>query len=431
MANTANKSKAQRRVVITGMGVISPLGNDPRQCFEQIASGVSAGRAYPEDSSAVRGLSVAAVVPDFDGGAVVGKKNIKRTSRFLQMGLATARSARADANFAAAGYAPDRVGCLFGSSLGGLEMVHETASGLAASGLRGVSPFLLPGSLNNMAAGMIAIDAGVNGPCYAVSAGWASSMYALGHAFEMVRSGTADAMLTGGSESILEAPLATAVLSRSGLFIDALGMKSVNMDMDKPNEASRPFDETRRGAVAAEGAAMLVLESFDSAVARGATLYAEVLGYASMFAPTANHVRGSWTPVMVSCMQQALRSANVDPREVQYINAYGSASPLTDAMETSAVKQVFGGHASELWLSSTKGSVGHMLGASGAFETAMTSLALQRGLLPPTANLKTRDPACDLDYTSGAARERRVTIAMKNTFGESGHCGSLILRIAA
>jgi 3-oxoacyl-[acyl-carrier-protein] synthase II len=429
MANTANKSKAQRRVVITGMGVISPLGNDPGQCFEQVASGASTGRVYPADSSPVRGLHVAAVVPDFDGGAVVGKKNIKRTSRFLQMGLATARSARADANLAAAGYASDRVGCLFGSSLGGLEMVHETASGLAASGLRGVSPFLLPGSLNNMAAGMIAIDAGVNGPCYAVSAGWASSTYALGHAFDMVRSGTADAMLAGGSESLLDAPLATVVLSKSGLFIDALGMQSMNVD--KPTEASRPFDETRRGLLAAEGAAMLVLESFESAVARGATLYAEVLGYASMFAPGANHARGSWTGTMVACMQQALRSASVDPREVQYVNAYGSASQLTDAMETHAVKQVFGGHASELWLSSTKGSVGNMLGASGAFETAMTSLALKRGLLPPTANLKTRDPACDLDYMPGAARERRVTIAMKNTFGESGHCGSLILRIAA
>jgi 3-oxoacyl-[acyl-carrier-protein] synthase II len=183
--------------------------------------------------------------------------------------------------------------------------------------------------------------------------------------------------------------------------------------------------------MAAEGAAMLVLESFESAAARGATLYAEVLGYASMFAPMANHARGSWTGTMVACMQQALRSASLDPREVQYVNAYGSSSQLTDAMETHAIKQVFGGHASELWLSSTKGSVGHMLGASGAFETAMTSLALQRGLVPPTANLKTRDPACDLDYMPGAARERRVTIAMKNTFGESGHCGSLILRIAA
>ncbi|MET0387879.1 MAG: beta-ketoacyl-[acyl-carrier-protein] synthase family protein [Polyangiales bacterium] len=411
-----------RRVAITGIGVISPLGSELDKCFEQLAAGSSATDAFNGETSPVRGLPFAAVVRDFDPAAVVGKKNIKRTARFLQMGLSSARMARADAALGDAGYETERVGCLFGSSLGGLEMVNETANGFATSGMRGVSPFLLPGALNNMAAGMIAIDANVHGPCYAVSAGWASSTFAVGQAFEMIRRGAADAMLTGGSESLFESPLATVLLGRSGLFAD---------QADAPTAASKPFDAARRGLVAGEGATMLVLESMDSALARGAKVYAEVIGYASSFAPKATQHRSSWSAMMASCMQYALRSAALDPSEVEYVNAYGSGSQATDAMETTAIKQVFGANAKQLWLSSYKGAAGHMLGASGAFETAMTSLALQRGVIPPTANLRSPDPACDLDFMAGSARERKVQVAMKNTFGESGHCGSLILRVAA
>jgi 3-oxoacyl-[acyl-carrier-protein] synthase II len=419
-----NGATVGRRVAITGIGVISPLGSDPNKCFEQLLSGTSAVCAYPEDASPVHGLRVAAVVKDFDAAAVVGKKNIKRTARFLQMGLACARAARADSQLAEAGYASDRIGSLFGSSLGGLEMVNENAGGFLSSGLRGVTPFLLPGALNNMAAGMIAIDAAVHGPCYAISAGWASSTIAIGQAFEMVRRGVADAMLAGGSESLADSPLATALLGKSGYFTDVASDGAA---------ASKPFDVSRTGLVAAEGGTVLVLESLEHAKARGATVYAEVLGYASTYAPMAPTERTGWSGPMIDCMRAALRSAAIAPAEIEYINSYGSSSRYTDVMETSAVKEVFGAAAvdKKLWLSSNKGATGHMLGASGAFETAMTSLTLKRGMVPPTANLHSQDPECDLDYMAGAARERRITIAMKNTFAESGHCSSLILRVAA
>jgi len=341
------------------------------------------------------------------------------------MWLASSSAARADAALDAAGYESHRVGCLFGSSLGGLDMVHETVTGFNDAGLRGVSPFLLPGALNNMAAGMMAIDANIHGPCYAVTAAWASSTLAIGQAFEMVRRGAVDAMLAGGSESLLEAPLATALLGRSGLFAD------VAESSENAAQASKPFDARRRGLVAAEGAVMLVIESLERALARGARPYAEVIGYASAFAPTATRQRSGWQGMMVHAMQGALRSASLEPREVQYIHAYGSASRATDAMETQAIKEVFGANARDLWLSSTKGACGHMLGASGAFETAITSLALRQGVIPPTAHLSTPDPACDLDYVPGTARQRQLDVAMLNTFGESGHCGSLLLQGAA
>jgi len=421
-STNSQRANGLRRVVITGIGLISPVGSDVNQCFERVLKGMSATRAFPEAGSPVRGLSAAAVVPDFDAAAVVGKKNIKRTSRFLQMGLASSRAARANAAIDNA-YAKERVGCLFGSALAGLDMVNETATGFSSSGMRGVSPFLLPGGLNNMAAGMIAIDAGVNGPCYAVSAGWASSTYAVGQAFEMIRRGAADAMLAGGSESLLDTPLATMLLGRSGLFNDDAA--------DSAAEASRPFDATRKGMVAGEGAAMLVLESLEQALARGATPYAEIIGYASAFSPVATQTRSGWAGIMADCMHNALRSAQLDAAHIEYINAYGSSHQQTDRMETQAVKQVFGAKAKDLWISSCKGVTGNMLGGAGAFETAMTSLSLQRGMIPPTANLRSHDPECDLDYVPGTARDRRVTYAMKNTFGESGHCGSLILRSAA
>lgn len=425
-ASNAMSARVARRVVITGIGIISPIGSDPEGCFESLLSGISATRAYPEVDSPVRGLPAAALVRDFDASAVVGKKNVKRTARFLQMGLASARAARTHASLDNA-YDKERVGCLFGSALGGLDLVGETAMGFSSSGMRGVSPFLLPGSLNNMAAGMIAIDAGVNGPCYAVSANWASSTFAIGHAFEMVRRGVADAMLAGGSES-LDSPLASTLLGRTGLFSDAAESAET---AEAGMHASRPFDATRRGMVAGEGATMLVLESLESALARGATPYAEIIGYASSFSPTATRGLEGWSEIMASCMCSALRSADVDRSQIEYINAYGSSHRKTDAMETAAVKQVFGADAQKLWLSSFKGVTGNLLGGSGAFETAMTSMALARGVVPPTANLRTSDPDCDLDYMPGAARARSLTLVMKNTFAESGHCGSLILRRAA
>jgi len=409
-----------RRVAITGIGVVSPSGEDPRQCYEQLLSGVSSTTAYAEDNSPVLGLKAAALVKDFDAGAVVGKKNIKRSARFLQMGLAAARAARVDSALDAAGYPTARVGCLFGSSLGGMDIVQETAAGFLETGMRGVSPFLLPGALNNMVAGMITIDSAINGPCYAVSASWASSTLAIGQAFEMIRHGAADAMVVGGSESLSNVSLSAMVLARGGLFID-----SVEED---GSSASRPFDATRRGVVAAEGAAMLILEDLDKALARGVKPYAEILGYASAFAPTATTKRNGWQDVMVNSMRNALNAARVNASDIGYINAYGSSSRVTDVMENHAVKAVFNGAAKDLWISSNKGAIGHLLGGSGAFEVAMTGLSLQRGVFPPTANLRQADPDCDLDYMPGDAREKSITYAMKNTFSESGHSASLILR---
>jgi 3-oxoacyl-(acyl-carrier-protein) synthase len=269
---------------------------------------------------------------------------------------------------------------------------------------------------------MAAIDAGANGPCYSVSAGWTSSLIGLGHAYHAIRHGAAEAMITGGAESLVDSPLTTGLLKRSGMFVES---------SEDPAAAMRPFDATRRGAVATEGAVMLVLETLDAARRRGVVPYAEVVGFASRYEPTATQRRCGWHSVMASCMQDALEQAGVSPEQIGYVNAYGSAQARTDAMETLAVKQVFGAASRDLWLSSTKGAAGHMLGASGSFEVAMTALSMKTGVVLPTANLRMRDPECDLDYMAGPARERRVEFALKNTFAETGHCGTVVLRSAA
>ena len=407
------------QVAVTGIGLVSALGNELEASFRALVDGTTAVTPLSAEVSGCSGISTAGLVTDFDEAAVVGRKNVKRSSRYLSFALLAARRAREDAGLSSAGYAASRVGSIFGSALGGLGQVADTYLSFQRSGLHGVSPFTLPASITNMAPGVAAIEAEAKGPCYSISAGWASSAQAISDAYETVRSGRADVMIAGGAEAGFS-PFVFSVLARSGQFARGLPAEQA---------VQRPFDRGRAGSVASEGAAVLILENLDHARRRGANIYALFRGAAVTYAsPRRPETQQS---AMTGAMRNAMTDAQLDVTQVDYINAYGSALEQTDRRETAAVKDVFGEHARSLSLSSNKGAIGHMLGASAAFEAAMTILTLKHGVAPPTANLSEPDAVCDLDFIPGAAREQRFDVAMSNTFSETGHNVSLIFRAHA
>ena len=412
---------SEQRVVITGIGMVSALGAELETCFAAVVEGRSALAPLPPEIANRSGIPAAGWLTDFDPADVVGRKYVKRSSRFLQFSILAARRARADAGLSDAGYAPDRVGSVIGSAVAGMDLVTDAFAAFQRLGLRGVSPYTLPASVTNMASGVVAIEADAQGPCYGTHASWASSGCAIGDAYGALVRGDADAMLTGGAEASFT-PFTVTLLSRTGHFIRNVAATEL---------VSRPFDKNRAGMVGSEGATVMILERMDRARRRGAKIYAEIVGSGSAFAPTAHLSQEDQVPTMVASMRAALRDAKLDPHDVGYINAYGSAGRHADRQETEAVKHVFGDHARKLWISSNKGAAGHLLGASGAFEAAMTAKTLQTGTVPPTANLTEPDEHCDLDYVPNSPRQRRFETAMSNTFSESGHCVSLVFRACA
>jgi 3-oxoacyl-[acyl-carrier-protein] synthase II len=404
-----------RRVVITGIGAVTPLGNDAKATWDAALAGQSGVDYIQAFDASDYPVGIAGEVKAFDPDGLASPKDLRRLDRNVLFALAAAKEALADAGVN--GYDPGRVGVVVGSGIGGFTQLMQQYDVLRERGPDRVSPSFLPNILVDSASGQLAIELGVRGPNYAVVSACATGSHTIGEGAELIRHGHADAVLAGGTEACIH-PLILAG------FTSMRGLSAANGD---PTKASRPFDATRAGFVMSEGAGVLMLEALDAAEARGADIYAEVLAYGAsndayhMAAPDPDSVG------VVEMMRQALARAGVEPEEVDYINAHGTATPLGDAAETKAIKEVFGDHAYELAVSSTKSVMGHTFGAAGAVEAIMCALAIREGIVPPTINYENPDPDCDLDYVPNEARKADVRVALSNAMGLGGHNGCVLL----
>ena len=411
---------AARRVVVTGIGCVTPIGTGVEGLWQGLRARRSAVRTITRFDPTPFRSHLAAEIPDFRPQDFLDARRARRLDRFSQLAVTAADLAVRDARLAMEREDRDRVGAMMGSALGGVGYAEEQVGVYAAEGLRGVDPMLALTVFGGAASCNIAIEFGATGPNSTNGMSCASGTIAVGDAFHAIREGRADVMLAGGAE----APLAPLCF---GAFALIRAMSTRN---DDPASASRPFDRERDGFVMGEGAAVLVLEERERALARGAPVVAEVLGAAvtnDAYHMTAPRPDGSQA---ARCLTLALADAHVAPHEVEYLNAHGSSTPLNDKTETLAIRNAFGAHAERLAVSGTKGYYGHPLGASGAIEAAVTALALARGWLPPTLNLSVRDPECDLDYLGGAGVESGPAVAMSNSFGFGGINAAIVLRRA-
>jgi 3-oxoacyl-[acyl-carrier-protein] synthase II len=399
-----------RRVVITGMGAVSPLGNDLASTWRAALageSGIDFIRSFDASGFPVR---IAAEVKDFEPPDILSPKEARRLDRNVLLALAAGKEALDDASLDSH-YEPGRMGILFGSAIGGFLGIMQQHEVLQERGPDRISPHFLPSVLVDSASGQLAISLGLRGPNYAPVSACATGSHAVGEGAEVIRRGDADAVLAGGTEACMH-PL---------ILAGFCAMRGLAAEEEHPPRASRPFDATRAGFVIGEGAGALVLEELEAARARGATIYAEVLGYGTsndgyhMAAPEPEAIG------VGQMMRSALERAGVEPERVGYINAHGTSTPLGDAAETKAIKDVFGDHAHELAVSSTKSMMGHCFGAAGALEAQMSALAVHHGVLPPTINYEHPDPVCDLDYVPNEAREVQVDVALSNAMGLGGH----------
>ncbi len=404
-----------RRVAVTGLGAVTPLGHDARTTWDAAVAGTSGVdwiRSFDPTGYPVR---IASEVKDFDPVAVVGPKDARRLERNVILAVAAAREAWADAGVE--GVDPARAGILVGSAIGGVVGVLEQNGVLAARGPDRVSPWFLPNVLVDSASGQIAIDLGIRGPNYAPVSACATGSHAVGEAAELIRRGDADVVLAGGTEACMHPVILAGFCAMRGLVAEE----------DDPTRASRPFDATRAGFVMGEGACVHLLEDYERARERGARIYAEVLSYG---ASNDAHHMAQPDPDSVGVaemMRGAIKRAGIEPERVGYINAHGTSTPQGDLAETKAIKEVFGPHAYELAVSSTKSVLGHLFGAAGAVEAMMCVLALHEGVLPPTINYRNPDPECDLDYVPNEARPVQVDVALSNAMGLGGHNACVLL----
>jgi 3-oxoacyl-[acyl-carrier-protein] synthase II len=408
-----------KRVAVTGVGTVSPLGLDAPSTWRAALAGESGLgwiSTFETDGLPVR---VAGEVKGFDPTQVVSTKEARKLERNVLFGVAAGREALADSGLA--GFDPTRVGVVFGSAIGGVRGLLEQAETLRERGPDRVSPNFLPNVLVDSISGQLAISLGLKGPNYAVVSACATGSHAVGEAAEMIKRGDVDAVLAGGTESCI-VPLILAGFT---------AMRGLAVEDDDPAHASRPFDATRAGFVMAEGSGALLLEDWELAQRRGADIYAEVLGYGA--SNDAHHMAQPEPEAtgVAAMMAAALARADVEPSRVGYINAHGTSTPLGDAAETRAIKEVFGEHAYKLAVSSTKSMMGHTFGAAGAIEAIMCVLALRDGVLPPTINYRDPDPECDLDYVPNEARRAQVDVALSNAMGLGGHNGCVLLGRAA
>jgi 3-oxoacyl-[acyl-carrier-protein] synthase II len=404
-----------RRVAVTGLGAVTPLGNDAPSTWRAAIegrSGIDWIRSFDASEYAVK---IAAEVKDFDPSTVASPKEVRKLERNVLLSLGAAKEAMTDSGVN--GFDPMRVGVVFGTAIGGFNGIMEQGDLLRERGPARVSPTFIPSVLVDAASGQLAISLGIKGPNYAPVSACATGSHAVGEGAELIRRGDADVVLAGGAESCMH-PLILAGFT---------AMRGLAVENEHPPNASRPFDATRAGFVMGEGACVLVLEELESARARGATVYAEVLGYGA--SNDAHHMAQPEPEAVgvAEMMRAALRRAGVEPQRVDYINAHGTSTPLGDLAETKAIKDVFGHHAYELAVSSTKSMLGHCFGAAGAIEAMMCVLAIHEGVIPPTINYRQPDPDCDLDYVPNAAREAQVDVALSNAMGLGGHNGCVLL----
>src|SRR5919206_2560349 len=404
-----------RRVAVTGLGAVTPLGNDARSTWRAAVageSGIDWIRAFDADGFPVR---VAAEVKDFDPASAASPKEARKLDRNVLLSVAAAREAVADGGLN--GFDPSRVGVVFGTAIGGFLGMMEQHDVLRERGPTRVVPTFIPSVLPDAASGQIAISLGLRGVNYAPVSACATGSHAVGEGAEIIKRGDADAILAGGTEACIH-PLILAGFT---------AMRGLAAEQESPPRASRPFDATRAGFVMSEGAGALLLEDWESAERRGAHIYAEVLGYGA--SNDAHHMAQPEPEAVgvAAMMRGALERAGVEPERVGYINAHGTSTPLGDAAETKAIKQVFDDHAYDLGVSSTKSMMGHTFGAAGAIEAIMCVLALKDGVLPPTINYREPDPECDLDYVPNEARRTQVDVALSNAMGLGGHNGCVLL----
>ncbi|HSR24894.1 MAG TPA: beta-ketoacyl-ACP synthase II [Candidatus Eisenbacteria bacterium] len=407
-----------RRVAVTGLGFVTPIGNDLETVWSSLVEGVSGVGPITHFDTAGYSARIAAEVKGFEPERYMDRKTARHLGRYCQFALAAAKQALEHAGLHPRELDPDAVGVIVSSGIGGMEEIERNHSAMLQRGIRRISPFTVPMMISDMGAGVVAIQCGAGGPNYAIVSACASSGHGIGEACEIIKRGDARAMLAGGAE-------ATITPLTMGAFCQ---IKAVSERNDEPERACRPFDAERDGFVMGEGGVMFVLEDMEFARERGARVLAEVAGYgasADMHHFTAPHPEGAGA---IRAMRRALAKAALEPGEVDYVNAHGTSTRLGDVAETRAIREVFGDHADRLAVSSTKSVHGHLLGAAGAMEAAACVLAIDRGLLPPTINLDHPDPECDLDYVPNRARPAMVDVAISNSFGFGGHNATLVIR---
>lgn len=405
----------KKRVVVTGIGVVTPIGTGVELFWNNIVGGkCGISKIESFDTSDFK-VKIAGEVKDFDPTSWIGKKEAKRMDRNTQFAIAASRLAIQDSTLEITEENAEKIGIYMGCGIGGLETIQDSAEKLFSKGADRISPFFIPMSISNMAAGNVSIDLGIKGSCLSYNTACASSASAIGEALKELRYGTHDIMLAGGTEA-----------SITELGIGGFQAMTALCESEDPNRASIPFDKDRSGFVMAEGAAMLVLETLDHALARGARIYAEVLGYGST--NDAHHIT---TPAPggeggARAMKAALNDADLNPDQIDYINAHGTSTPYNDIFETAAIKSAFGDYAYQVPVSSTKSMTGHLLGAAGGVESAVCALSIKNDYVPATINLKETDPLCDLDYVPNEGRNKPVNYALTNSLGFGGHNATLI-----
>ncbi|MFJ7970496.1 beta-ketoacyl-ACP synthase II [Psychrobacillus sp. NPDC096389] len=407
----------KRRVVVTGIGAVTPLGNDIETTWSSIKEGKSGVGMLTRLDASQFAAKVAAEVKDFDIEKYIERKEARKMDRFTHYALAASIMAVEDANLTITEEVGLRTGVWIGSGIGGMETYENQFRTFLEKGARRVSPFFVPMMIPDMAAGQVSIHFGAKAINSCSVTACASGTNSIGDAFKVIERGDADVMITGGAESPITHMSVAGFCSSTAL--------SLNTD---PHTASRPFDANRDGFVIGEGAGIIILEEYEHAVARGAKIYAEIIGYGST--GDAHHITAPAPggEGAARAMQQALEDADVQPEQVGYINAHGTSTPYNDQFETMAVKSVFAEHAYNLAMSSTKSMTGHLLGAAGGVEAIFTVLALKEGILPPTINLETPDPECDLDYVPNVARSANLEYAMSNSLGFGGHNASILFK---
>lgn len=407
----------QPRVVVTGIGIVSPIGNTVEENWKNVSSGVSGiDRITLVDTSHLAN-HIGGEVKNFDAQELLGRKEARRTDRMTHLAIAASKQALDDSQLVITDDNRWDIGIVIGSGIGGIFSLTESILDLEHKGHRGVSPLAVPKSLIDSGAGNVSMQFGINGPNFCISTACATGNNVIGEATAIIQRGQAKAILAGSSEAAI-VPMTLAGFNN---------MKALSQRNDEPQTASRPFDATRDGFVPGEGAATLVLEDLDHALARGAKIYAEVVGYghtSDAYHPTAPMETGEGA---AKAMQFALRDAGLEAKDIDYINAHGTSTPLNDAAETNAIKRALGEEAYNINISSTKSMTGHLLGAAGAIEAVFSILAMQHNFAPPTINLREPDPACDLNYTPNVGVEREINAVMSNAFGFGGHNAVIIM----
>src|SRR5687768_1810591 len=417
-ADRRNGGCLSRRVVVTGVGLVSPLGIGTQANWEALSAGQGGIGPITRFDASQHSARIAGEVKGFDPLRFIEKKDVKKMDVFIQLAIAAAQYAMDDAVLSVTEDLAPRVGVFIASGIGGFSTIEREHKALLDGGPRRISPFFIPAAIINLAAGQVSIRFGAKGPNSATCTACSASAHAIGDALEIIRRGRADVMIAGGSESAIT-PMGVGGFA---------AMRALSTRNDDPGTASRPFDLNRDGFVMGEGAGVIVLEELGFAQRRGAPIYAELVGYgmsADAFHITAPSEDGDGG---VRVMASALDDAGVAPGEIDYVNAHGTSTPFNDKLETLAIRRLFGDHATKMAISSTKSMTGHLLGAAGGLEAGITVLAIRHQLAPPTINYETPDPECDLDYVPNTARPMKIDVAVSNSFGFGGTNGTLVFR---